>query len=348
MLRVFVRRSSDVRYFSDDAALELDGVRDGDAGWWLRGEGPTTDDRHVASVFSTTPRSSVVGYDLVVAAPRPISILLAIDPTEAPAVVAAHRASVRASIDYLERRALVVRDRRHGEDRDVPARWAAIVGFTHGVNRHGEPHLHDHVLVGARPAGASSVLDSRALYAHLDAADAIYRTSLRHALAQRSAWTAWRSHDDGYRALWPGHHRTRGEKLTWTRDDAVSSWDRDLRDFSPNGSVPVPPRDPNSLDEHAFAGAFEGRSVVARRHVVASWADAAVFGHEPTSLERAVDATYPSLGTGLGVRETSISVREARMTRQVRERGPRPIDSRDLEAWRHRERGERSRSERSR
>ena len=35
--------------------------------------------------------------------------------------------------------------------------------FTHGVNRHGEPHLHDHVLVGARPDGARRrVLDSRA------------------------------------------------------------------------------------------------------------------------------------------------------------------------------------------
>jgi hypothetical protein len=50
-----------------------------------------------------------------------------------------------------------------------------------------------------------------------------------------------------------------------------------------------------------------------------------------------------------GVREPLISVREARMTAQVREHGARPLETPDLERWRQRSRDEpRSRSDRSR
>jgi len=193
MIRVLSRRSNDVSYFTDDRALEIEGLRDGEPGWWLRGAGDSGDPRCVAEVLRTSQRSSILGYDIVVAAPRPTSILLAIDAEHGSGVVAAHRTSVGAAIDYLEEHALVVRDRRGGEDRDQAGRWTGIVGFTHGVNRHGEPHLHDHVLVGALPEGSRSVLDSRGLFAHLEAADALYRTSLRHELKERTSWSAWRS-----------------------------------------------------------------------------------------------------------------------------------------------------------
>ncbi len=184
MIRVLSRRSNDVSYFTNDRALEIEGLRDGEPGWWLRGAGDARDDRSVANVLRTSERSSVLGYDIVVAAPRPTSILLAVDADHADGVVAAHRTSVAAAIDYLEEHALVVRDRRGGEDRELAGRWTGVVGFTHGVNRHGEPHLHDHVLVGALPDGSRSVLDSRGLFAHLVAADALYRASLRHELSR--------------------------------------------------------------------------------------------------------------------------------------------------------------------
>ena len=240
MLRVFVRRSRDASYLADDPARELDGVRDGDAQWWVRGA-PA---ENVGDVFTSTPRSGVVGYDLIVAAPRPISILLALDPESAGGVVAAHRASVAAAISYLDERAVVVRERLGGDDLEVPARFSRVAGFTHGLNRHGEPHLHDHVLVGARPAGEGRVLDARSLYAHAPAADALYRSSLRYEVAQRTPWRPWRSFrgvemvaglDEGYRALWGGHHADRGEKLYWTREDAVERWGDDLRALRARG-----------------------------------------------------------------------------------------------------------------
>ena len=347
MLRLFVRRSPDVTYFTNDPAHELDTLRDGGPGWWMRGVGDTRDPDEVQRVFASTPRSQVHGYDIVLAAPRPISILLALDPHQAPGVIDAHRASVAATLTYLEERALVVRDRRGGDDRERPARWERIVSFTHGLNRHGEPHLHDHVLVGARPAGATSVLDSRALFAHAPAADALYRSSLRFELGQRTSWTAWRSFagvehvsgvDEGYRALWGGHHPGRGEKLAWQRGETLEKWRDDLTRFEPQGAVRVPQRAHDALDEHAFGASLEGRHDVARRHVVTAWANAASFGQAPGELGRSVDRLYPELRDSRGVRERTIGTAQARMTGQVRERGPRPLQVAQIERWTQRTR----------
>jgi hypothetical protein len=354
VLRIFVRRSRDATYLTGDPARELDGVRAGGPAWWLR-DGSASGD--VEEVFTSTPRSEIVGYDLVVAAPRPLSILVALDPLHAPDVVAAHRASVAATIDYLEERALVVRDRRGGEDRDHSARWESVVSFTHGLNRHGEPHLHDHVLVGARPDGATSVLDARSLFAHVPAADALYRSSLRHEVGARTPWRAWRSFrgvemveglDEGYRALWGGHHAERGEKLHWTRRDALDQWRHDLDRFESVGAVRAP-LERATLDEHAFAGALEGVFAPSRRHLVAAWANAAVFGQPARDLSAALDHLYPRLGDARGVREPGLGLGEARMTALVRERGPRPLARDELSRWTQRSR-ERdiSRSERSR
>ena len=357
VVRLFARRSNDVNYFTRDSALEIDGLREGGPGWWLRGDGDTRSSHDVADVFSTSERSAVLGYDVIVAAPRPISILLAIDSHGAAGVIDAHRQSVRATIDYLEQHSLVVRDRRFGEDRDESGRWRSVVSYTHGVNRHGEPHLHDHVLVGARPDGARNVLDSRALFAHVTAADALYRSSLRFELSQRTNWSAWRSFegvehvvglDDGYRVLWGGHHRERGEKLHWSRNDAVATWRNDLERYEAHGELTAPPSERLLLDEHSFGGAFEGRIEVARRHVVAAWSNAAVYGHDPKVGAIAINDLYPMLQGARGVREPTIGVRAVRMTSLVRDRGARPLGGPDLVQWRQRSRDRSDRSGRSR
>ena len=358
MLRVIIRRSRDISYLRDDRGEEIEGVREGPAPWWIRGGGDVGRPDDVARVLSTTGRSSVVGYDLIVAAPRPISILVALAPEHAGAVVAAHRRAVAGALGYLEERALVVRDRRGGEERDLAGRWSHVVGFTHGVNRHGEPHLHDHVLVGARPAGASVVLDSRALYAHGAAADALYRCTLRAEVARTTPFVPWRSFegvehvqglDEGYRVLWGGHHPDRGMKRHWSREDARAAWSRDIARFEPHGARRSPVARVDELNEHAFAAAFEGRDLVARRHVVAAWANAAVFGADAASVSASVDHWYPELSDSRGVREGLIGVRAARMIAVTRERGARPLHVEDLERWRQRSR-ERSRDgvERSR
>ncbi len=357
MIRVLARRSLDVTYFTHDAARELDGVREGGPGWWPRGRGDPTDPAVVAGVLASTQRARVVGYDLVIAAPRAVSVLLALDEERAGAVVGAHRDAVGAALTYLEDRAVVVRERAGGETRSRGARWASVVAFTHGVNRHAEPHLHDHVLVGARPEGADVVLDARALVAHAPAADALYRATLRHEVARRAGYEVWRSFggvehvaglDEGYRALWPGRHATRGEKTHWERHDVAELWRAERRGVVLVGAVPTPTRHRTTLDEHRFAGAFEGRLDVARRHVVAAWADAAVFGQDARDTLTAIDVLYPELRAGRGVHEVTVGVPRARMLERVLERGARPLEPTAIEGWAQRSRSLERVRERSR
>ncbi len=347
MIRVLARRSLDVAYFTRDPARELEGIREGGPGWWIRGGGDPSDPARVADVLASTPRAKVVGYDLVVAAPRAVSVLLALDEGRASGVVAAHRAAVGAALAYLEDRAVEVRERVGGETRTRGARWSSVVAYTHGVNRHAEPHLHDHVLVGARPEGADVVLDARALVAHALAADALYRATLRHEVAQRAGYEVWRSFagvehvsglDEGYRALWPGRHALRGEKTHWERPDVVARWRDERRRVVLVGARPSPTRHRSTLDEHRFAGAFEGRLEVARRHVVAAWADAAVFGQGASDTLASVDALYPELRPGRGVHEVTVGVPRARMLERVIERGARPLEPAALDAWAQRSR----------
>jgi hypothetical protein len=333
VVRLYPRSSLDVSYFTSDPAHELDELRAGPAGRWLQGSGPVTEDS-VARVFTPGPARRTVGYDIVIAAPRPLSILLAVDPASGPAVVAAHQHSVRDAVEYLQERGVVVRDRRFGGDEEDPGQWGNIAAFTHGINRHGEPHLHDHVLVGSQPVGSTTQLDARALAAHALTADALYRSALRAAVARTTPWVPWRSAqgtehvrdlDEGYRALWGGHFDDRPAKVLPSRADVVARWADDQRRFLSVATVSPPSRDPHLLDEHGFAASFEGQYDVPRREVVAAVANAAVFGAARPTIEHFTDTYYPELRESRGLRETLLSVREVRRVALVASRGPRTL-----------------------
>ncbi|MDE3082014.1 MAG: relaxase domain-containing protein [Acidobacteriota bacterium] len=352
MLRILARRSTDVRYFTDDLAHELDGARPQGPGWWLRGAGDPTDPECVRGVLTHTERARVVGYDIVVAAPRPVSVLLALDEPSGGALVAAHRHAVAAAVGYLEERGLIVRTQLAGERFDDVARWETVVAFTHGVNRHGEPHLHDHVLVGARPAGEDRVLDRRSLDVHASAADALYLAELRRGVNTRTSWRAWRSFrgldhvvgvDEGYRVLWGGHHDGRGGKLHWSRDETRARWREDVARYQREAAPDAPSR---TFDAHGFAASFEGALTVTRRHVVAAWAHASTFGERASRIETGIDRLVPTLRNERGVREASITVAQARaletsLSRELaRERYRDPARQRERDsrsgAWRSR------------
>lgn len=354
VLRIFSRRSLDVRYFTDDPARELEGLRPQGPGWWLRGAGDTTDPECVRGVLASSERASVVGYDIVLAAPRPVSVLLAIDEPSGAALVAAHRHAVAEALGYLEERGLTVRSQLAGERYDLAARWESVVAFTHGVNRHGEPHLHDHVLVGARPTGEDAVLDRRGLSVHASAADALYLATLRHEVNARTSWRAWRSFqgvehvvgvDEGYRVLWGGHHEGRGEKIHWSREEARAAWRDDLTRYQLEVAPSAPAR---TFDAHAFAASFEGALSVTRRHLVQAWAHASTFGERATRIDAGLDTLAPELFHERGVREASITVTRARSLAPSISRQHVLDRARETARHRERERDSRAGSERSR
>ena len=342
MLYIFARTSNDVRYFTQDPAHELDGLRDGPAGWWIRGEGELEDPTRVAQVFGGSSRSRTVGYDLIFSAPRMVSALLAIDEAAGHSVVASHRASVRSAMEYLENYALGVRQRVEDEVEVVPARWREIVAYTHGVNRLGEPHLHDHVLVGAAPAHRNRALDSRGLFAHLRAADSLYRSELRWRVGDSTTYVPWRSFggnemivgvDDGYRTLWSGRSSRPLEKRLWLREEITARWAKDRERFTPFGERATPTLFPDVVDEHAFAAQLSQRSSVYRRTLVEAWANAARYGQSAQSVNEVVELLSAGRARGIGVQENELVRSDLLQLARVREFGPRPLRAQNLSHW---------------
>jgi len=122
-------------------------------------------------VLRTSQRSSILGYESW-SPPRPLRT--ARDRRRTRIGVVPRIARRWARIDYLEGSARV-RDRRGARTRSG-GRWTGSWDHTR-VNRHGEPHLHDHVWSVRRPKVAVRARQSGSSPPR--GADALYRTSLR-------------------------------------------------------------------------------------------------------------------------------------------------------------------------
>jgi len=129
----------------------------------------------------------VAGFDLVFCAPKSVSVLHLLGPRElADAVGAAHHEAVSAAAVHLEREGFGVRRAAGGRVRCLASTGMVAAGFVHRTSRSLDPHLHTH-LVAANVAqgvdGLWSTVDSRRLFLHRRAAEGLYHSVLRHALA---------------------------------------------------------------------------------------------------------------------------------------------------------------------
>ena len=151
--------------------------------------------RHPAGHRLRLRETTVCAYDLTFAAPKSVSVLLALgDAGTAAAVRAAHDDAVDAAIGYVATRAAAVRHT------SVQGRTTGAVGglvaaaFGHQVSRALDPHLHSHVVVANLAQGDDGrwrAVDGRGLYAHAHAAGALYDAVLRHGVTTRAGldWT---------------------------------------------------------------------------------------------------------------------------------------------------------------
>ncbi len=300
MIRIITRRSLDVDYLVQDPANELDGVRDGPALWHPVGERVRADD-----VLGASARSRTTGYDVIVAAPRAMSLLLVVGTDyEQATLVRSHRDAVREALQYLERNGVVVHRQVLGERDELPTRWANSAAFTHGVNRAGEPHLHDHVLLGARGTSYPQMIDSTLLREHASSADALYRAHLRHELnthLDREVWQSFAGHefvsgvDEGVRAIWPGRANDRGDKVHWTRRDIVRQWRRDFESYEPGVQITPSRGDGPEFVRHRFDAELAKYDAIKRRDVVGALANAHPRGVVAAKVERAVGHELPEL-----------------------------------------------------
>jgi conjugative relaxase-like TrwC/TraI family protein len=208
--------------------LGLDGKVDAEAlTAMLTGRHPATGKplglRHVAG------RGPVPGFDLTFSAPKSVSLTWALGGEGAGAEVAsAHRASVAAALDYMERQACWTR-RGHGGHEFVHGDGFIAAAYLHRSSRAGDPQLHTHVLVANAtrgPDGRWTRLYHPAIYDHAKTAGYIYEANLRHELTRRLG-VRWQEVTNGIAEIEgfdPDHLRAfstrRAEILAATAPDA--------------------------------------------------------------------------------------------------------------------------------
>lgn len=144
--------------------------------------------------------NGTAGFDLTFCAPKSVSILHLLAPTEMAGQVGfGHAAAVTDATGYLERAAAGVRRSREGVQVRLDATGLAAGAFLHRTSRALDPHLHTHVVVANVAQGVDgrwSSLDSRRLFLHAPAAQAMYHARLRYELTDRLG-VAWQLRASG-------------------------------------------------------------------------------------------------------------------------------------------------------
>ena len=151
----------------------------------IAGRDPRQQDRMLRSVTSE-PR--IAAFDLTFSAPKSVSVLFAVaDEEMASALVAAHEASVRAALEYVEEAAVWVRRGRGGR---VFHRGGGLVAaaYRHRMSRALDPQLHTHVVcanLAEGPDGRWTALHHPSLYVHAQTAGYLYEAHLRAEVRER-------------------------------------------------------------------------------------------------------------------------------------------------------------------
>ena len=313
-------------------------------------------------------RRSIVGWDLVFAAPKSASVIFSSsDHDVASAAVGAHERAVDAALAYLEDRALTMQRRRS----DGAVLWpvgVAAARFTHGVSRSLDPHLHSHVClpnIAQAVDGRFGALDGRGLYAHRSAADSLYRAVLRYDFT-KTLGVEYASCASGLdricgisrtRELAFSHRRNemkqgrrdRDPKVSPSRRDVEDAWRRQEATAFDVAEASLTPAE-SLIDEYRFSSALE-TSGFRPREIVAALGNAAAGGMSRQAMEYAVKAWSTQAGRGI-YEESLLRAAVIPSPSLLRVLGPRPTDLIALDRWERArlgvDRNDRSRSERYR
>ena len=326
--------SGDGTYFLNDDALELDGLRSSGPGAILAGEPDQAIAAAIERALRVPARDGRRALDLIFAAPKPVSVLLAIEPrATASAVVELHDRAVGAAFSYL-------RDEALGAAAGAPSAPRAV-GFTHGVNRLLDPHLHTHAVLSLHD-DRGVALSAQSVRSHAAAADALYLAALRDGLPAAAGRDAWvtptgRTHVDGVdlgllaATSAPrdrlGRVERSGTKSHPSAEAVRAHWDAMLASYEPVECDLAPPARTESLDEYRFASTL-GDGLVTRRHVVRAWATASPFGQDVDGVLASVGLVAPELAHG--ARRPAVVLRD---DPGVRVLGARPLGHEALRGW---------------
>lgn len=139
---------------------------------------------------NTAPRQqSVAGYDLVFTPTKSVSMAWGLgDEKLRTGIEAAHEAAISDVVSYLEEHAIYARRGRGGVEQIDTDKGIVATKFRHYDSRHGDPNLHDHLVIANRVKGADgkwSTLDGRMIYQYNVAASELYNSRIMHHIHER-------------------------------------------------------------------------------------------------------------------------------------------------------------------
>ncbi len=233
----------------------------------------------------------VSGYDLTFGAPKSVSILAMLAPGEiAAAVGAGHRAAVEEAAGYLGRSAVGVRRSHRGVVAYLPSTGMVAGSFVHRTSRALDPHLHTHLVMANVAQGVDgrwSAVDSRRVFVHAPATQAVYHARLRLDLTDRLG-AAWAVRPSGLGDVVGVDARLR--RLFSTRTSAIDEYVHSRQ------GVPAAPGGSRGAFHATRPDKDRSRSVDS---LLEEWRGrAADFGHDLGDLTRAVGlGGHPGPGT---------------------------------------------------
>jgi conjugative relaxase-like TrwC/TraI family protein len=151
----------------------------------LEGGDPRAPERRLRAGVSD-PR--VVALDLTFSAPKSVSVLFAVAPSEvAGALVECHEQAVRAAVSWLEAESVFVR-RGQGGYRFEHASGLIAAAYRHRMSRSLDPQLHTHVVAANLASGTDgrfTALHHPSLYRAAKTAGYLYQSHLRSLVRDR-------------------------------------------------------------------------------------------------------------------------------------------------------------------
>lgn len=138
---------------------------------------------------TTARQQSVAGFDLVFTPTKSVSIAWGLgDASLRTGIEAAHEAAIADVVSYLENHAIYARRGRGGVEQIDTDRGLVATKFRHYDSRHGDPNLHDHLVLANRVKGTDgkwSTLDGRIIHQYGVAASELYNSRIMHHIHDR-------------------------------------------------------------------------------------------------------------------------------------------------------------------
>lgn len=127
-------------------------------------------------------RRKVVGYDLQISAPKPVSVLYALGSRRLRrAILSAHGRAMLRALRYIEAQGLIITRTGARSQRHESASEMLAALYTHLLSRDLDPQIHTHAIllnICVRPDGKIGAIDNHRLKQHGGAIAALYRCEL--------------------------------------------------------------------------------------------------------------------------------------------------------------------------